>query len=614
MISRRLEGAGLAAILGLAVVLSLLDGRRDSVTADEPVHVAAGLAQAVHGGWSLNLEHPPLAKELFGRAARLAGARDGPISFRAFFRSCQDVLFRNRGGVAADAVLLPARAVTVGFFAFLIAASYAAAGGGGAGLLAAALVAGEAAFFPHGHLATTDVPFAALGAAAVAALLGHLEKPSASRLLLAALLLALAALTKFTGLLLFPVAAGLVLLGAEAKPAKKPKRVALALGIPLAGLLAAVALLRLWNPPSSAENLSLLTGIYRLSPADQGRIQAIGRVDAGAARYAAGLLVNLRQAEAGRPTYFLGAVTDRPPATYHAVALLVTAPAVWLLFVAAGAASSLRRGAPPRTRSLLLSAVALFVLSLPGPRIGVRHVLLPAVLASAGAAAALAQRRGPRPLLVSVIAALAPLALGRTIGREGLAALLYQRPALADSNLDWGQDLLRLRDELGRRGLSPSGLAVAYFGGDEPSERLPGAADLLRGGSLEGRTLLAVSRQFLLVGPGASLDPAGVPGAAAAVAAVRSGRARFHFRAGTSMDVFSFQTDSDRRPEEGVPLATPPAPRGSQRAAAEGACDEARSGSTYRRMTATSSSVSFARDFISASVLSHAAGLISEGA
>ncbi len=539
MIPGRLAGAGLAAVLALAAVLSFLDARSDSVTADEPVHVAAGLAQAVHGGWSLNLEHPPLAKELFGRAAILSGARDGPISFRAFFRSCQDVLFRNRGGVSAETLLLPARAVTIGFFLLLIAAAWAAAGGREAGLLAAALVAGEAAFFPHGHLATTDVPFAALGAAAVAALLSHVEKPSTLRAVLAVLLLALAALTKFTALLLFPVAAGILFMGGGPKAGRAVKRAVVAFGVPLAGFLVALALLRFWSPSSAPENLPLLTGIYRLSPEDQNLIRSIGRADDGAARYAAGLLVNLRQAQAGRQTFFLGKVTGHPPATYHAVALLATAPAFWLFLVAAGALLSVGRGTPPRARRLLVSAAALFVLSLPGPRIGVRHVLLPAALASAGAAVALAPRLGKRLLLAGTAAALLPLALGRSIGREGLASRLFSRPALADSNLDWGQDLLRLRSELRGRGLPTSGLAIAYFGGDEPEVRLPGAADLLRGGSLEGRSLLAVSRQYLLVGPDAALDPDGVAGARKAVAAVREGHARFLFRAGTSIDVFS---------------------------------------------------------------------------
>ena len=548
MISGRLAGRGLAAILALAVILSAFDARTDSVTADEPVHIASGLAQAAHGGWSLNLEHPPLAKELFGRTARLLGARDGPISFRAFFPSCQDVLFRNRGEVSAASVLLPARTVTVGFFALLICASYAAAGGGGAGLLAAALVAGEAAFFPHGHLATTDVPFAALGVAAVAVLLAHLEKPSAMRALLAALLLALAALTKFTGLLLFPLAAGLLFAGSGSKTGKPLKRVPLAIGVPLAGFLITLALLRFWTPPSSSENLALLSGIYRLSPGDQTLIGSIERVDPGVARYATGLAVNLRQAEAGRQTWFLGQVTGHPPATYHAVALLVTAPAIWLLFVAAGAALSLRRGTPPRARRLLLCAAVLFALSLPGPRIGVRHVLLSAVLASAGAAAALAPRLRPRLLFLSAAAALAPLALGRTIGREGMASRLLTRPALADSNLDWGQDLFRFRDELQRRGIPASALAIAYFGGDEPSERFSQASDLLRGGSFEGRTFLAVSRQFLLVGPEAALDRQGIPGATSAVAAFREGCARFLFRAGTSIDVFALRTSPDKGP------------------------------------------------------------------
>ena len=537
----------LVVVVALVVVLSVADARKDSVTADEPLHVAAGLAQAGHGGWVLNLENPPLAKELFGRADRFAGARDGPISFRSYFRSCQDALFRNAGGVSVETVLAAARAVTIGFFVLLVVATYAAAGGGVPGFLGAAMVAGQAAFFPHGHLATADVPFAALGVAAVAATFRLRERPSPVNAFLAALLLALAALTKFTGLLLLPVAAFLFLLpGPAGLEGRRRHVIALAVGLPLFASLLAAGLLRFWNPPSPRESLGVLSGLYRLPPADRARIEAIGAVDAASARYAAGLLVNLRHAEAGRQTWYLGTVTGHPSAAYHAVALLVTAPAIWLVLVAAGGVLAAGPGAPFRARALLLAGALVFLLSLPGPRIGIRHVLLPAALISAGAAAALAARVSPRVALLGVAMALSPLALGRTIGREGLAARLFVRPAVADSNLDWGQDLLRLDRELSSRGLKANALAIAYFGGDEPARRLPAAADLLRGGSLEGRSLLAVSRQLLLVGPEAALDPEGVPGARAAVAAARDGRARFLFRAGTSIDVFEIQPGGSR--------------------------------------------------------------------
>ncbi|MFI5182404.1 MAG: hypothetical protein ACHQPI_13545 [Thermoanaerobaculia bacterium] len=547
MTNRAFAPAGLAVIVLLTVGLSVLDAREDSVTADEPVHVAAGLAQAVSGGWSLNLEHPPLAKELFGRAARAAGARDGPISFRSFFRSCQDVLFRNPGGVPGERILGAARAVTIAFFALLLVASSIAAGGGRAGLFAGALVAGQAAFFPHGHLVTTDVPVAALGVAAVAATLGVAERPTAGRAGLATLTLSLAALTKFTGLLLFPVSALILLVHAASADAMRRRLAALGLAIPVAAALLTLVLLRLWTPRSAPENLTLLTGIYRLSAADRNRIAAIGTVDPGAARYATGLLVNLRQAAAGRRTYFLGKVTDRAPAIYHAVALGVTAPLSWLVLVGLGALFALRRDAAPRARLLLLAAVTVFVLSLPGPRIGVRHVLLPAALLSASAASALAGWLPGWRLGAALAAALAPLALGRSIGREGAAAALFPRPALADSSLDWGQDLLRLRAALVARGLRAEEVALAYFGGDEPAERLPGVSDLLRGGLLSGRPYLAVSRQYVLVGPEAALDPRGIGGAGEAVAAVRTGRARFLFRAGTSIDVFTLPEGPETR-------------------------------------------------------------------
>ena len=90
----RLVRFGLPALLLLTAVLAVLDARRDGVTADEPIHVAAGVLQARHGSWAVNVELPPLAKELQGQAALHAGAVSSPpLSFRTLFLSARAQLF-----------------------------------------------------------------------------------------------------------------------------------------------------------------------------------------------------------------------------------------------------------------------------------------------------------------------------------------------------------------------------------------------------------------------------------------------------------------------------------------------------------------------------------------
>src|SRR5512138_2274091 len=174
--TERIVRLGLLLVVVLASALAVVDAQRDGVTADEPIHVAAAVAQAKHGSWAVNVELPPLAKELWGRAALRVGAVDAPpLSFRSLFLSARAQLF---GAPDPLRVLLAARLVTVAFFAALLLFASRAAGGGAAGLLAAALVAGQTALVPHGHLVTADVPAAALIAAAVSGTIALFDRPS----------------------------------------------------------------------------------------------------------------------------------------------------------------------------------------------------------------------------------------------------------------------------------------------------------------------------------------------------------------------------------------------------------------------------------------------------
>ncbi len=87
-------------------------------------------------------------------------------------------------------------------------------------------------------------------------------------------------------------------------------------------------------------------------------------------------------------------------------------------------------------------------------------------LAGVLAGVSLAIRSGPRSARLFLagallLAAVSPLVFDRTLGAEGLMGRLAGRPLFADSNLDWGQHLLRLRDLLSRRGIPSSQVAIA---------------------------------------------------------------------------------------------------------------------------------------------------------
>ena len=534
----RLVRVGLLLVLALSAVLAVGDARRDGVTADEPIHLAAAVVQAKHGSWSVNVELPPLAKELWGRAALRAGAVDDPpLSFRSLFLSARARLFASADPLR---VLLAARLVTVAFLVALLAFAARAAGGGEAGLLAAALLAGQTALVPHGHLVTSDVPAAALVAAAVWATLSLQEKPAALRLLAAALASAAAIATKQTALVLLPLLPLLLLpaLRASRDPKETRRLVLLLVGLPIV----TVALLALLLRPVTAGEAGLLPtllSIYGLSGGDAELVTRVADLDPGLGRYALSTLFVLRQTAAGRLSYFLGEVSTDPSPAYHLVALLVKSPLPWLLLVAAGLVAAAFR-APLRARLLVFAGAAFLAASLGGPRIGVRHLVPVVVLFSAGAAAAIGPsllRRSPAAYALALLLALSPLAFGRSLGRHGLAARLFADPSLADSNLDWGQDLPRLASLVAERGLPPASLGVAYFGGDLPSFRIPGCVDLLAADAPLPR-FVAVSRQYLLVGPETALFRDGRERAARVLAELKARGASVVARAGDSIELY----------------------------------------------------------------------------
>lgn len=481
----------------------------------------------------MNVEHPPLAKHLFGiSAVALAEAESPRLYYRDFFRSTRNWLFS--GG--DDSVLLASRAMASILFAALVVAAYAAAGKGLAGLAASALLVGNSALFPHGHLVTTDVPLALFTVLLAGALGQHDETPRLRFALAAILWLAAALATKYTAVLFLPLTALALLLGRARRPLGR--RLLAAAGVPVAAVLLLAVALSWFVRREPQGTLGLLGKIYRMPASDMALLLRADEIHSGLARWGFGLLFLLRQGEAGRLTYFDGP-TLHPGAHYHVVALAAKSPAVWLVGVLAGAVLALR-GGPRSARLLFAAALLLFVGSLPGPRIGVRHVFPSVVLLTLGAGVALgpALARLPRVARAALLlAALSPLAIDRTLGAEGLLGRLAGRPVLADSNLDWGQDLLRLRDLLSRRGIPASEVAIAYFGGDDPAFRIPGIADVLES-DVAPRRYLAVSRHLLLLGPDAVLVRETAARAARALSIARSSGARRSGRAGNSLELF----------------------------------------------------------------------------
>ncbi|HVU52628.1 MAG TPA: hypothetical protein VHL80_18235, partial [Polyangia bacterium] len=199
-----------------------------------------------------------------------------------------------------------------------------------------------------------------------------------------------------------------------------------------------------------------------------------------------GVVALCAQNASGRSTsYLLGRISQDGFPLFFPVALAVKTPLPLLALAVAGVGLLLRRARAPRppgpwTLYAIPWLAAAFVAAAMSSRIniGVRHVL-------------------PVYPLMAILAALALGALGRATGRApaaaALAAWLFVIPILAspdylpwfnalagrhpedvllDSDLDWGQDLLRLEKALAERHVER--VSVAYWGVSDLCRHLPG--------------------------------------------------------------------------------------------------------------------------------------------
>jgi 4-amino-4-deoxy-L-arabinose transferase-like glycosyltransferase len=189
-------------------------------------------------------------------------------------------------------------------------------------------------------------------------------------------------------------------------------------------------------------------------------------------------LAQTLQFTAARRAYFCGQLSDDGWRSYFPVAFAIKTPVATLLLLVAGISAILLRRAAVLDRILLVGLVAFFALYAAAMiasrnNLGQRHLLplYPLAFVLAGAAAAWLATRHGKWLVGGALVWL--LGANFYIHPQYLAYFneLIGGPSrghlyLADSNIDWGQDLLRLRDYANRHPAEP--IKLAYFGSAWP--------------------------------------------------------------------------------------------------------------------------------------------------
>jgi 4-amino-4-deoxy-L-arabinose transferase-like glycosyltransferase len=476
-----------AAGLALHLVLVVWAISKNSVTFDENFHVPAGVVYVTRGDPSVSSVNPPLVKGMFGLAARAVGAKTpapSPDGIEnqvdvgwSFMLDNADRYHRVYSAARLVSALLSlALCVLVWRFARDLY-------GPAAGLLAFALYAFSPEALAHGGLATLDVA-TALAWLLVIWTLRRFARSGRRRdwvwLLGAA---AFAALTRFTALLLVPTVLALAWLAVARRFVRHPRTLWLGLLLLVPCVWLALVLGYLGRV-----TLAPLAELHFTSTALSGLAQALPGFRVPLPDdWLLGLDRQLHDTEAGSlTTYVLGRITTGSVWYYFPLAIALKWPLALLALVALRAVATLRArtAAAWRDDSWLLLPPLLylgFAMAAGSLNAGVRYMLpiLPflcvwcaGLLAAPGASTSRSPRQRTMWATAAVcLALIQPIELATAWPYpltffNAFAAGRGDR-LLNDSNVDWGQGLIALREELRRRGITR--VHLLYHGTLDPS-------------------------------------------------------------------------------------------------------------------------------------------------
>lgn len=470
----------MAALLVLHVSLAAWGALRQSVTFDENFHLPSGVLIAARGELRVSAVNPPLVKALAGAAALAAGAR--VPAFDAFGSGEQGevgIAFMRANADRYHRVFVAGRLVIVllsGLLAFAVWRWARRLWGPRGGLVALAFYAFAPEALAHAGVVTLDVPTALGFVWSLMSWQAFVTRGRWRDWAASALAVAFTFLVRFTAVFLPPLFLLLAIVQIAAKRARTPRRVWIGFALLVVSTLVALQVGYLgrtsWQPLREWKfDSHPFQSVQQRFPALR-----LPLPDA----YVAGFDRQAVESQAGRtPSYLLRTVHPEAPLSYFPIALAVKWPLGFLGALALLAAyAALRR---PRVRRMLwpLSIVVLFLwiaMFVGRLGIGVRYVfpIVPALAVLLGAIAS--QRRGDAAWwrrAAMVLATVQAIEAGaHAPWHLSFFNVLAGGPArgqwiVNDSNVDWGQGLIALREELARRGIRR--VHLAYHGTTEPS-------------------------------------------------------------------------------------------------------------------------------------------------
>ena len=473
------ERLWVALLLAIHVALAAWGAAKQSVTFDENFHVPAGVMEAAHGELRVSAVNPPLVKALAGFAAIAAGARVPKLDEIGSGEQGEvGMIFMHMNEDRYQRIFFAARLVTVALSVLLglVVWRWSRRLWGARGALVSLgfyALAPEA--LAHAGVMTMDVPTALGFTASLTAWQAFVTSGRWRAWAATAGAVAFTFLVRLTALFLPPLLLALAVVELLRKRVRSPRK--LWLGYALLAVSTFVLLhagylfrttfqpIRTWHFESdSFKALQQKLPDLRIPLPDTW----VGGLDRQ----------SVESKEGQTHCYFMGKELPQAPLAYYPVALLIKWPLGFLGALLLLAAYAMRRRPPWHKFLWPLSLVAAFVVIvvfIGRLGIGIRY-LFPLVPALAVCLGAVASGRGVasprwRQAIVALAAVQAVEACAHAPWHLSFFNLLAGGPERAqfivnDSNIDWGQGLIALREEMAKRGIRR--IHLAYHGTADP--------------------------------------------------------------------------------------------------------------------------------------------------
>jgi Dolichyl-phosphate-mannose-protein mannosyltransferase/Tetratricopeptide repeat len=471
--------------------------RQESLTWDEGDHIFAGYMSWKTHDFGLNPEHPPLMKML-ATVPLLRLPLKVPTLQNRFFKDesyydGRELLFSNAPEYSVESLTFRVRmaagivAILMGLLVFVATQEMF---GTGAAFVALVLLTFEPTVLAHGAFVTTDTGVSCFFFAAVYAFYRYCKVRSASRLLVAGLAAGLALATKHSAVLLLPMLVGLA--GCEVVfrlngDARGRRALQMVWSLALIGVVAIGVLWAFYGFRYAARPLglrldpSLADYVHPLKAVEAKGIMLMARLHLLPESYLYGL-ADVRAMANGMPSYIFGQVYEHG-VWFYFPAVLVIKSTVGFLALVLVAFVAIAVGRFRRWREilfLLLPAVVYFWVAMGSSlNIGARHILPVYVfltvfaaggswawIESGGRERAGSWNRGWKYavgllLICQIVSSARAYPNYMAYSNEFWGGPSQTYKYLTDSNTDWAQQLLAVKQYTDKHGIKECWFA--YF-------------------------------------------------------------------------------------------------------------------------------------------------------